>query len=160
MSTNPKADAWIESYFVRWGYDPGNTGNTEPLSQSLVSTNGFSARAAIAAEGVHDTVVGVLRAEEFRLSASNIAMQLLDNEQMAYENQVKPPDAPADWQPAREPVRTFIVATNGQVYRNGGKLDALLAVAAENNKLLRAVAGALKLDVSAILHPTTPTEES
>jgi len=153
MSTNPKADDWMRSFDVPWGYDPSKTGNTEPLAQSLVSTNGFAARAARAAEGIQDTVAGVLRADEFRLSAENIAKQLLDTSVMAYEGQTKPADAADDWQPAQASVRRFIVATNGQVYRNATVLAAVQAQVAENNKLLRAVAAALKLDVPGILHP-------
>ena len=40
MSSNPNADAWIESYQILQGYQaPGRTAK-EPLSQSLTSTNG------------------------------------------------------------------------------------------------------------------------
>lgn len=40
MTNSPAADQWIESYQVRWGHDPGKTGNTESIAQNLVSTNG------------------------------------------------------------------------------------------------------------------------
>ena len=39
MSSNPNADAWIESYQILQGYQAPGTAR-EPLSQSLTSTNG------------------------------------------------------------------------------------------------------------------------
>lgn len=141
MSTNPNADAWMESYQIPWGSqpDPANV-QKESLTSSVVATN----RNAVEANQGVQTLLG---REAVAVPAEVLAASNLLLEMHPWENQDGvPPEqlgTAGFWQ--------FEVATNGQVYRNRDALVEIKKVVDENNLLLRAIADALKIAMDAVL---------
>lgn len=146
MSTNPQADAWMESYIVPWGVGDGK----ESLRDSVVSTNAASHQALPLISDLYpkiDELFPLIRAV-----AADAAKAVLHGERWKWENQ------PPGGEGTNDLVES-VNATNGQVFRTATDLGKVRAQVAENNLLLRAIAGALKLDVGAILNPpVTPAK--
>ncbi len=152
MSTNPNADAWIESYTVRFGLGEG----TESLRDSLVSTNGAAHRTLGFVSDLYPKIDAIYPLIE--AVAKDAANAVLHGERWLWENQ---PEGGAGTNDLVESVN----ATNGQVFRTaamlsdtrtelaavGSAVRAVQVLAAENNTLLRAIATALKLDVTTIV---------
>lgn len=142
MSDSPRADAWFNGGFqIPWGSQPADANDvrTESIASSVVATNRNSVEA--------NNGVKALLARPAAPTAAEIEQQILNGQRLTYQNQ-------GDGKGTNS-FAEMTIATNGQTYRNGYALADLARVAAENNKLLRAVAGALKLDVTAILAPAT-----
>lgn len=99
MAEYANADDWIERSQIPWGTVPENR---ESIRSSWVATN----RAA------HVTELTVKEIEDFLMT-----------KRWAWQNQEHIPE---DQRGTADFVQ-FMVATNGQVYRDAGKLDAVLA---------------------------------
>lgn len=152
MSTNPNADAWIESYNVRFGFGEG----TESLRDSLVSTNGAAHRTQGFVAALYPKIDMIYPMIEGVAEAA--ADAVLHGERWKWQNQPEGGEGTND-------LAESMNATNGQVYRTAADVAALQTevaglrsdvaalrtAAAQQTLLLKAIAGALKVNVAATL---------